>query len=85
MGWPLGGNAGGGSFCYHGKQSNLSRVCCSLKLRKTPCLSIYGVSKFKHHPMIKEMLEGGKRISYGARAITEGGYQSIPKLAFPVV
>jgi electron-transferring-flavoprotein dehydrogenase len=39
--------------------------------------------KFKHHPMIKKILEGGKRVSYGARAITEGGYQSIPKLAFP--
>jgi electron-transferring-flavoprotein dehydrogenase len=39
--------------------------------------------RFKHHPMIAEVLEGGRRIAYGARAITEGGYQSVPKLSFP--
>ena len=51
---------------------------------KNPWLSPFDeFQRFKHHPAIAEHLEGGKRISYGARAITEGGFQSVPKLAFP--
>ena len=51
---------------------------------KNPFLSPFDeFQRFKHHPAIAEHLEGGTRISYGARAITEGGFQSVPKLAFP--
>jgi electron-transferring-flavoprotein dehydrogenase len=84
MGWPLGGNAGGGSFCYHAENNQIYLgFVVHLNYENPHVFPYMEFQKFKHHPMIKEMLEGGKRISYGARAITEGGYQSIPKLAFP--
>ena len=84
MGWPLGGNAGGGSFCYHAENNQIYLGFVVHLNYENPYVFPYmEFQKFKHHPMIKGMLEGGKRISYGARAITEGGYQSIPKLAFP--
>ena len=84
MGWPLGSNAGGGSFCYHAENNQIYLgFVVHLNYENPHVFPYMEFQKFKHHPMIKEMLEGGKRISYGARAITEGGYQSIPKLAFP--
>ena len=84
MGWPLDSNAGGGSFCYHaeGNQIYLGFVV-HLNYENPYVFPYMEFQKFKHHPMIEKMLKGGKRVSYGARAITEGGYQSIPKLSFP--
>ncbi len=84
MGWPLGGRAGGGSFMYH-LENNQVYVGFVVHLNyKNPHLFPYmEFQRFKHHPMIAEVLEGGKRISYGARAITEGGWQSVPKMSFP--
>ncbi|WP_209424403.1 electron transfer flavoprotein-ubiquinone oxidoreductase [Pararhodobacter sp. SW119] len=84
MGWPLGGNAGGGSFIYH-LDNNQVYVGFVVHLNyENPYLSPYHeFQRFKHHPMVAELLEGGKRVAYGARAISEGGYQSIPKVVFP--
>ena len=84
MGWPLGSNAGGGSFVYH-LDNNQVYVGFVVHLNyANPHLFPYmEFQRFKHHPMIAELLKGGKRIAYGARAITEGGWQSMPKAAFP--
>ena len=84
MGWPLGKNAGGGSFVYH-LENNQVYVGFVVHLNyKNPHLYPYmEFQRFKHHPMIAKLLEGGKRVAYGARAITEGGYQSMPDAAFP--
>ena len=84
MGWPLEGNAGGGSFIYH-LDNNQVYVGFVVHLNyRNPWLYPYmEFQRFKHHPMVAELLKGGKRVAYGARAITEGGYQSIPQTAFP--
>ncbi len=84
MGWPLGKNAGGGSFIYH-LENNQVYVGFVVHLNyKNPHVFPYmEFQRFKHHPMVAELLEGGKRVAYGARAISEGGYQSMPKLEFP--
>ncbi len=84
MGWPLGKNAGGGSFIYH-LDNNQVYVGFVVHLNyANPYLFPYmEFQRFKHHPMVAELLKGGKRVAYGARAITEGGYQSMPKAAFP--
>jgi electron-transferring-flavoprotein dehydrogenase len=84
MGWPLDNSTGGGSFAYHWGD-NLCYVGLVVHLNyRNPWLDPFGeLQKFKTHPAIAKMLEGGKRIGYGARAITEGGYQSVPKLSFP--
>ena len=86
MGWPLGGNAGGGSFIYH-LENNQVYVGFVVHLNyKNPHLFPYmEFQRFKHHPMVADLLEGGKRIAYGARAISEGGYQSMPKMTAPGV
>jgi electron-transferring-flavoprotein dehydrogenase len=84
MGWPLGGNAGGGSFIYH-LENNQVYVGFVVHLNyQNPHLYPYmEFQRFKHHPMVAELLEGGKRVAYGARAISEGGYQSMPKMVVP--
>jgi len=84
MGWPLGRNAGGGSFMYH-LENNQVYVGFVVHLNyANPHLYPYmEFQRFKHHPLIASVLEGGKRVAYGARAITEGGWQSLPKLTFP--
>jgi electron-transferring-flavoprotein dehydrogenase len=84
MGWPLGGNAGGGSFMYH-LEDNLVSIGFVVHLNyKNPHLFPYmEFQRFKYHPLIAPVLEGGRRVAYGARAITEGGFQSVPKLSFP--
>ncbi|WP_172329280.1 electron transfer flavoprotein-ubiquinone oxidoreductase [Mangrovicoccus sp. HB161399] len=84
MGWPLGSNAGGGSFIYH-LDNNQVYVGFVVHLNyENPHLFPYmEFQRFKHHPMVAELLKGGKRVAYGARAITEGGWQSLPKLTFP--
>lgn len=86
MGWPLNGNAGGGSFVYH-LENNQVYVGFVVHLNyENPHLFPYmEFQRFKHHPMIAELLEGGKRVAYGARAISEGGWQSIPKIVAPGV
>jgi electron-transferring-flavoprotein dehydrogenase len=84
LGWPLPGNTGGGSFLYH-YGSNLVAVGFVVHLNyANPYLSPYGeFQRFKTHPAIRGTFQGGRRIAYGARALTEGGWQSIPELAFP--
>lgn len=84
FGWPLDGKTGGGSFLYH-LEDNQVVVGFVVHLNyENPWLSPFDeFQRFKTHPAIRETFEGGKRISYGARAITEGGYQSVPKLSFP--
>ena len=84
MGWPLDKSAGGGGFIYH-LDDNQVYVGFVVHLNyRNPYLSPYNeFQRFKHHPLLAELLTGGKRIAYGARAINEGGWQSLPKLAFP--
>ncbi len=84
FGWPLDNRTGGGSFLYH-FGDNLVSVGFVVHLNyENPNLSPFDeFQRFKTHPAIRDTFEGGKRLSYGARAITEGGYQSVPKLAFP--
>jgi electron-transferring-flavoprotein dehydrogenase len=86
MGWPLGKNAGGGSFIYH-LENNQVYVGFVVHLNyQNPHLFPYmEFQRFKHHPMIADLLKGGKRVAYGARAISEGGWQSIPKMVAPGV
>jgi electron-transferring-flavoprotein dehydrogenase len=86
MGWPLGSNAGGGSFIYH-LENNQVYVGFVVHLNyKNPHLFPYmEFQRFKHHPMVADLLEGGKRVAYGARAISEGGFQSMPKMVAPGV
>lgn len=83
-GWPLDNQTGGGSFMYHFGDNYVSIGYVVHLNYKNPWLSPFDeFQRFKHHPAVKPHLEGGKRIAYGARAITEGGYQSVPKLTFP--
>ena len=84
FGWPLKNDTGGGSFLYH-FGDNYVAVGFVLHLNyKNPWLSPFDeFQRFKQHPSIRPLLEGGKRIAYGARGITEGGFQSVPKLTFP--
>jgi electron-transferring-flavoprotein dehydrogenase len=84
MGWPLGSNAGGGSFMYHTEGNQIALGFVVHLNYANPWLYPYmEFQRFKHHPLIAEVLKGGKRVAYGARAISEGGWQSVPKLAFP--
>jgi electron-transferring-flavoprotein dehydrogenase len=83
-GWPLDDKSGGGSFMYHFGDNYVSIGYVVHLNYKNPWLSPFDeFQRFKQHPSVKPYLEGGKRIAYGARAITEGGWQSIPKLTFP--
>jgi electron-transferring-flavoprotein dehydrogenase len=84
LGWPVGFKNGGGSFIYH-LDNNQVYVGYIIDLNyKNPYIFPYmEFQRFKHHPKVAELLKGGKRISYGARAVTKGGFQSIPEVAFP--
>ncbi len=84
FGWPLSNRTGGGSFMYH-YGDNLVSVGFVVHLNyANPYLSPYDeFQRFKTHPAIRDVFEGGKRLGYGARAITEGGWQSLPDLVFP--
>ena len=84
MGWPLPNHAGGGSWLYH-FGDNLVSVGFVVHLNyQNPTLSPFDeFQRFKTHPMVRDVFEGGKRIGYGARAIVEGGWQSVPRLTFP--
>jgi len=81
FGWPLDDRTGGGSFLYHFGE-NLVAVGFVVHLNyRNPWLSPFEeFQRFKTHPVMREVLTGGKRLAYGARAITEGGWQSVPKL-----
>src|SRR5437763_8503993 len=84
MGWPLDNDTGGGAFMYHFGE-NLCSVGFVVHLNySNPYLSPFDeFQRAKMHPRIRKFLEDGTRIAYGSRAITEGGLQSVPKLAFP--
>ncbi|HET6389706.1 electron transfer flavoprotein-ubiquinone oxidoreductase [Hyphomicrobium sp.] len=84
FGWPLDSRTGGGSFLYH-YGDNLVSVGFVVHLNyANPYLSPFDeFQRFKTHPAIRDVFAGGKRIGYGARAITEGGWQSMPDLVFP--
>jgi electron-transferring-flavoprotein dehydrogenase len=84
MGWPLSNRTGGGSFLYH-FGDNLVAVGFVVHLNyENPYLSPFEeFQRFKTHPLVRDTFAGGKRICYGARAITEGGWQSVPNLVFP--
>jgi len=84
FGWPLDRHTGGGSFLYHFDE-NLVAVGFVVHLNyANPTLSPFEeFQRFKTHPTIRDTFEGGKRLAYGARALTEGGWQSVPRLTFP--
>ena len=84
FGWPLSNSTGGGTFMYHFGDRYVAIGMVVHLNYKNPWLSPFEeFQRFKHHPDVAKHLKGGERISYGARAITEGGWQSIPKLTFP--
>ncbi|AUC95327.1 electron transfer flavoprotein-ubiquinone oxidoreductase [Bradyrhizobium sp. SK17] len=84
LGWPLKDNTGGGSFLYHYDDNRVAVGFVVHLNYDDPYLSPFDeFQRFKTHPDVRELFEGGKRLAYGARAITEGGYQSVPRLSFP--
>src|SRR6266516_732378 len=84
FGWPLNNSTGGGSFLYNYDDNKVAVGFVVHLNYNDPYLSPFDeFQRFKTHPSIRTVFEGGKRISYGARAITEGGYQSVPRLSFP--
>ena len=84
VGWPLDSKTGGGSFMYHFGDRYVAIGFVVHLNYANPWLSPFDeFQRLKHHPSISQYLTGGHRIAYGARAITEGGFQSVPKLAFP--
>lgn len=87
MGWPLDNKTGGGSFLYHFRDNGEPFITIGFVVHlnyANPYISPYEeFQRFKHHDSVSPFLKGGKRVAYGARAITEGGFQSVPKLAFP--
>ena len=83
-GWPLDNHTEGGGFLYHAENNQLFLGLIVALNYKNPYLSPFEeFQKWKQHPRISKYLEGGKRISYGARAVNKGGFQSLPKLTFP--
>ncbi len=83
-GWPLGWKNGGGSFLYHAENNQVFLGYIVDLNYKNPHLYPYAeMQRWKHHPDIAKVLEGGKRVAYGARVVTKGGFQSIPKACFP--
>jgi electron-transferring-flavoprotein dehydrogenase len=84
LGWPLGSSVYGGSFLYHFDNNLVSYGFVIGLDYKNPWLSPFDeMQRFKTHPDVRKHFEGGRRIAYGARALNEGGFQSIPKLVFP--
>ncbi|WP_460103982.1 electron transfer flavoprotein-ubiquinone oxidoreductase [Sessilibacter sp. MAH4] len=83
-GWPLSQGTSGGFFLYHGEDNQVV-VGLIIDLNyENPYLSPFDeFQRLKHHPVLKQYLDGGKRVSYGARAITKGGFNSLPKMTFP--
>ncbi|MEM8579559.1 MAG: NAD(P)/FAD-dependent oxidoreductase, partial [Pseudomonadota bacterium] len=86
LGWPLGSNGAGGSFIYHAENNQVFiGFVCALNYKNPHMFPYMEFQRFKHHPMVAELLKGGKRVAYGARAIAQGGYQSMPKAVAPGV
>jgi electron-transferring-flavoprotein dehydrogenase len=84
VGWPLADDTGGGSFLYHFDEDLVSVGFVVYLNYSNPTLSPFDeFQRFKAHPAIAPVLEGGQRLAYGARALTSGGWQSVPKLTFP--
>ncbi len=87
LGWPLDDRTGGGSFLYHFRDGGEPFVSLGFVVHlnyENPYISPYDeLQRWKHHPEILQHIQGGKRVAYGARAISEGGWQSVPKLVFP--
>jgi electron-transferring-flavoprotein dehydrogenase len=84
QGWPLDDDSWGGGFLYHQENNQVALGFVVALNYKNPYLSPFEeFQRWKQHPAVRCFLEGGRRVSYGARAINEGGYQAIPKLAFP--
>lgn len=84
IGWPLDSKTYGGSWMYHMENNQISIGFVTGLDYQNPYLSPFQeMQRFKHHPAIKTYLEGGRRVAYGARALVEGGFQSLPKLTFP--
>ncbi|HVT63189.1 MAG TPA: NAD(P)/FAD-dependent oxidoreductase, partial [Legionellaceae bacterium] len=84
MGWPLSNNTYGGAFIYHAADEKISLGLVIGLDYANPWLNPFGeFQRLKTHPMLRRLLTGGERIAYGARALNEGGWQSIPKLCFP--
>jgi len=84
FGWPLDNSTGGGSFLYHFEDLQVAVGFVVHLNYRNPYLSPFDeFQRFKNHPTIRPTFEGGKRLAYGARALTEGGWQSVPKLTFP--
>ncbi|HMN52911.1 MAG TPA: electron transfer flavoprotein-ubiquinone oxidoreductase [Sphingopyxis sp.] len=84
QGWPLDENANGGGFLYHQANGQVALGFVTWLNYRNPHISPFQeMQKWKTHPEIAKILKGGKRVSYGARAISDGGWQSVPKLAFP--
>lgn len=83
-GWPLDKDTNGGSFLYHGENNQVVVGLVVDLSYSNPYLGPFDeFQRMKHHPVFKDTLEGGTRISYGARAITKGGFNSLPKMCFP--
>lgn len=84
IGWPLDPKTYGGSFLYHGENNQIYVGYVVGLDYENPYLSPFEeFQRFKTHPHIRTLLEGGKRIAYGSRALNEGGWQAVPKLIFP--
>ena len=84
VGWPLDSKTYGGSFLYHLEDNQVSIGFVVGLDYQNPHLSPFEeFQRFKQHPVVRPILENGRRIAYGARALNEGGFQSIPKLTFP--
>lgn len=84
IGWPLDSKTYGGSFIYHLENNQVALGFVIGLDYQNPYLNPFEeLQRFKTHPAIRNLLQGGKRIVYGARALSEGGWQSIPKLTFP--
>jgi electron-transferring-flavoprotein dehydrogenase len=83
-GWPLSDGASGGFFLYHAEDNQVVVGLIVDLNYSNPYLSPFDeFQRLKHHPVLKQYLEGGKRVSYGARAITKGGFNALPKMTFP--
>lgn len=83
-GWPLSGDTAGGFFLYHDTNNQVEVGLIVDLSYSNPHLSPFDeFQRLKHHPVLKQHLEGGKRVSYGARAIAKGGFNCLPKMTFP--
>ncbi len=84
LGWPLDSDIYGGSFIYHLDEDRIALgYVCGLDYADPDFVPFEAFQQFKHHPMVRELIEGGEIISSGARALVEGGFQSLPKVEMP--